>query len=114
MTARRKTNEQRRAHARRCEREGGYDRQRPRKQPLPARREERVPVTDHAVVRYLERVLGVDVEAIRRRIYSEQVREAAVTLVTCTLTIEAGYRAVLRDGVVVTVKPPLKGETCED
>lgn len=26
------------------------------------------PVTDHAVIRYLERVIGVDIESIRRKI----------------------------------------------
>ena len=31
----------------------------------------RHPVTDHALLRYLERVCGMDVEAIRGRIYAE-------------------------------------------
>ncbi len=29
----------------------------------------RLPVTDHAVVRYLERVVAIDVDAIRQRIH---------------------------------------------
>lgn len=37
-----------------------------------------VPVTDHAVIRYLERCKGVDIEAIRQRIAESQKKLASV------------------------------------
>lgn len=45
-----------------------------------------VPVTDHAVLRYLERVKGFDIEAVRREI-AALCREAG------------GARSMTRDGV---------------
>lgn len=57
-------------------------------------------VTDHALVRYFERVLGVDMET-PRRIIGHQVDEA-VRLGCCSVVIE-GYRYLITDGVVTTV-----------
>lgn len=58
------------------------------------------PVSDHAVLRYLERVEGIDVEAVRRRIGAtvQPGIEAGAKHV-----IHGGYRYVLSDTVVVTV-----------
>jgi hypothetical protein len=36
-----------------------------------------LPVTDHAVIRYLERVAAIDIEAVRKRIYDDTVRALA-------------------------------------
>lgn len=60
----------------------------------------RHPVTDHAVIRYLERVQGVDIEAIRRRIgrVADQGVEAGANGV-----ISGGFIYRIADGVVVTV-----------
>ena len=58
------------------------------------------PVTDHAVLRWLERFAHVDVEAIRRRIY-EETREAAHSGAT-RLTIN-GTEYRMENGVVVTL-----------
>lgn len=58
------------------------------------------PVTDHAVLRWLERFAHVDVEAIRRRIH-EETREAALSGAS-RLTIN-GTEYRLEDGVVVTL-----------
>lgn len=58
------------------------------------------PVTDHAVLRWLERFAHVDVEAIRRRIH-EETREAAHSGAT-RLTIN-GTEYRMENGVVVTL-----------
>jgi len=58
------------------------------------------PVTDHAVLRYLERVEGIDIEAVRRTI--GRTVDRAVRMGACG--VQAGgvtYR--LEGGVVVTV-----------
>ncbi len=52
-------------------------------------------ITDHAVLRYLERVGGLDVEAIRETIASDEVRALVVEL--------GGYgRGKLEDGTILT------------
>jgi len=62
-----------------------------------------VPVTDHALLRYIERVLGIDVAAQRSTIGEACARHQGAPCVK----IE-GARFLLRDGRVVTV---LDGET---
>ena len=60
-----------------------------------------VHITDHAVIRYLERVRGVDIEAVRREI------RAKVTLAQdypgATGILVDGFRYALANGAVVTI-----------
>ncbi len=60
----------------------------------------RLPVTDHAVLRYLERVCAIDIEAIRQRIYRD-VRPALTSGGT-GVTVN-GIRYRFKGGVVATV-----------
>ena len=60
----------------------------------------RLPVSDHAVLRWIERHGFVDVEAIRRRIYAE-TREALQSGATRLTLNGTEYRMV--KGVVVTL-----------
>ncbi|MCU0902424.1 MAG: hypothetical protein MUE83_00935 [Tabrizicola sp.] len=66
----------------------------------------RVRITDHALVRFLERVGGVDVDGLRQAL-SRSLEEAA-RLGAAAVVID-GYRYVLRvdeDGpILVTVEP---------
>nr|WP_321460424.1 hypothetical protein [uncultured Cohaesibacter sp.] len=57
-------------------------------------------VTDHAVVRYMERVLDMDIEAIRELIASET--SYAVQAKADALTAK-GKRYVFKNGRVITV-----------
>ena len=50
---------------------------------------DQLPVSDHAVLRYLERICGVDVDAVRRRIF--EAAESAV---------KHGARGIVVDGIV--------------
>lgn len=59
-----------------------------------------VHVTDHAVIRYLERVMGYDIESLRRQI-GHQMSPAA-ELGACGL-VRDGYRYVLLDRTLITV-----------
>lgn len=59
-----------------------------------------VPVSDHAVLRYLEHIAGVDVEAIRRRMW-QQARSAATTGASTTTVGGIKYR--ITKGHIVTV-----------
>ncbi|MCJ8142948.1 hypothetical protein MKI84_08465 [Ancylobacter sp. A5.8] len=61
----------------------------------------RVPhVTDHAVIRYLERSRGFDIEAVRREIGRKVAR--GVEAGACGVVVD-GVRFILRDALVVTV-----------
>lgn len=67
----------------------------------------RVIVTNHALLRYLERVGGFDIEGLRRAI--EQQIEAKTPEGASAIILD-GHRYVLRDGgpaarLVVTVMP---------
>jgi hypothetical protein len=60
------------------------------------------PVTDHAVVRYCERVLGMDMEGVRRHIW--ETCAASVTMGAACLRAE-GHRFEFAGGRVITVTP---------
>lgn len=57
-------------------------------------------VPDHAVIRYLERAKGVDIEAVRRHIADLVKRGVAAG---GDAVVVEGVKFVLRDNVVVTV-----------
>ncbi|MFB9148735.1 hypothetical protein [Roseovarius ramblicola] len=59
-------------------------------------------VTDHALIRYLERVEGVDIEAIRREIgrVADRGIEAGANAV-----ISGGFIFVISGPTVITVRP---------
>lgn len=62
-------------------------------------------VTDHAVIRYIERVLGIDCAPIRERIASDRLRQAHAVLGDGRYGIGSGHVAVVVEGRVVTVRP---------
>ena len=58
-------------------------------------------VSDHAVLRYLERVQGLDVELLRREIGRKV--DLAFAHPGCTGIVVEGFRYHLQNGVVTTV-----------
>ena len=62
----------------------------------------RIEVTDHAVLRYLQRVAGVDIEKLREEIKKETSLAGGV-LGSGKYMIGGGFRAVVSDGRVVTI-----------
>jgi hypothetical protein len=61
-------------------------------------------VTDHAIVRHLERAYGVDIDAIRAEIASPVV-QLAEGFGCGTVIGKNGTRVIIRDGCVSTVLP---------
>ncbi|AYJ87652.1 hypothetical protein D3Y57_19145 [Sphingomonas paeninsulae] len=61
-------------------------------------------VSDHAVLRYIERVIGLDVEAVRVKIASPTVQKA-VDFGCETVVLGTGQRIILHGDVAVTVLP---------
>ncbi len=58
-------------------------------------------VTDHALIRYLERVVGVDVERYRRDVAD---RVASAVALGATAVVSDGFRYTLAESAVTTVK----------
>jgi len=62
-------------------------------------------VTDHAVVRYLERVMGVDVDAVRAKILADGRRDLLPKIRFGKIRIADGSVVLkVREGRVVTVQ----------
>lgn len=61
-----------------------------------------VDISDHACLRYLERVKGVDIDALRTEMQTPALA-VANEFGAPTLIGRNGERLVIRDGVVVTV-----------
>lgn len=63
-------------------------------------------VTDHAMLRYIERGMGVDLQHVRLAILGPDSRQLHIKLLRdCTIPIGGGLRIVCKDGAVVTVVP---------
>ncbi len=60
-------------------------------------------VTDHAVLRYLEREKGMDIDAIREEMLSERVVEMIRFTRTGKVSVGNGRRLVVKDMAVVSV-----------
>jgi len=61
-------------------------------------------VTDHALVRYIERVHGYNLDPIRQMLLSPAV-VTACKLGSGNVILEGGHKAVVRDGKVISVLP---------
>ncbi len=58
------------------------------------------PVTDHAVIRYMERVMGLDIDALRRQIHADV--KHGIALGACGV-VKGGFNYRISQGVVVTI-----------
>ena len=75
-------------------------------------RQKDLTVSEHALLRYLERVRGYDIDALSGAVAPESVRRVALALGTGTYPVETeGYRYRIRvQGTVVTTVLPPSGE----
>lgn len=64
-------------------------------------------VSDHAVLRYLERVEGIDIEAVRRKLTVSAI-DTAASIGCDTVRLGDGTRLKLHGDVVSTVLEPRK------
>lgn len=62
-------------------------------------------VSDHAIVRYLERVTGLDIEACKKEILSKLPHEPVPINAEVFVTISGGMRYVIRDKLIISVTP---------
>ncbi|NND64789.1 MAG: hypothetical protein HKM24_02385 [Gammaproteobacteria bacterium] len=62
-------------------------------------------VSEHAIVRFLQRVENIDLEEIKKRILTQQVLELMGQLgLNGTFPTGAGFQVVVKNGVIVTIK----------
>ncbi len=59
-------------------------------------------VSEHALLRYLERIMGINLEDIKHEILNDKVASSIKMLGNGTYPVEE-YKIVVKDGVVVTV-----------
>lgn len=60
-------------------------------------------ISDHALVRYLERIEGIDMDEVRAKILDEATIKKIQFAKSCDI-ISNGYTLIVRDSVVVTLK----------
>ena len=65
-------------------------------------------VTDHAVVRWLERVHGLDIDAVRRAVLAEGRETWLASGATAIHAHQIGVTLIAEKGRVITVKPQTK------
>lgn len=69
-------------------------------------------ITDHAVIRYLERVKGIDIAAVRQEMRTVGL-EAAIAIGADTVKLANGCRMRLVGQKVVTVAPKPVVKKCK-
>lgn len=60
-------------------------------------------VSEHAVLRYLERTMELDLKAVENKILSEEVVSQYKTLGNGKYPVSNGCKAVIKDNVVLTI-----------
>lgn len=71
--------------------------------------EKKIVVSEHAILRYIERIMGVDLEEVRIKILPEDKKEMIKTLGNAKYPIN-GHSIVVKDNIVITVYPTEKGD----
>ena len=61
-------------------------------------------VSEHAILRWLERKHGVNRAKIEAEMLTDRAREAVGKMRTCKVTVD-GMKLVVKDGVVITAEP---------
>lgn len=62
----------------------------------------KIRVSDHALVRYLERVHGIDLEDVRREI-EDTVKDKVVSSISNQNIVVNGHRYCIRDSTITTI-----------
>lgn len=69
------------------------------------KREGEIIITEHALVRFFERVLGYDLKKVQEDLIPDIYRERAKGKFYTEMVVENSHRVVVRDGRVITVNP---------
>jgi hypothetical protein len=66
-------------------------------------------ITEHAILRYLERYKGIDIEKIKKEILPEHVLKQILFLKSGSFPINELIKIIVRNKIIVTVAPIKKG-----
>jgi len=61
-------------------------------------------ISEHAILRYMERVMGVDMEAIKERVLTNTVKTMIGNMGNGKYPINGGGKAVVRNNTIITVE----------
>ena len=63
-----------------------------------------ISVSEHAIIRYLERVKGVDIEILKNEILTDQIKNLIETLGgNGTYPSDKGFKALVKDFTITTI-----------
>ena len=65
----------------------------------------KIRISDHAVLRYLERTECIDIQRLKKTLLNKQMRKKIRCMGDGKYAIAGGLRMVVRDNTVVTVLP---------
>ena len=60
-------------------------------------------VSEHAILRYLERTMELDIKAIEKEILTDETLKQYRTLGNGKYPVANGYKAIIKDNVVITI-----------
>lgn len=67
--------------------------------------EKELQVTEHALLRYCERILGIDIEAIKELIKSQEIKQQVEVLgINGKFVHPDGFRVVIKDNKIITIE----------
>ena len=67
------------------------------------RQYKKLQITDHALVRYLERQTGINIQAVRDEILTQKLLDAYKHIGDGELPINDKVRAVVKNGTIITI-----------
>ena len=62
-------------------------------------------VSEHALLRYLERAKGIDIEQLRAEVLTPELVAMIKTIKSGKVPMPGGLRAIVKNSVVVTIEP---------
>jgi len=65
---------------------------------------EEIIISEHAMLRYIERALGVDLDAMKKEILTEALIAGVAFCRSGKFPIKDGIKAVVKNNVVVTIE----------
>lgn len=60
-------------------------------------------MSDHAIVRYMERVLGIDIEQITNQVITGDLKTKVNAMGNGTYGIVEGFKVIIKDNYILTV-----------
>ena len=63
----------------------------------------KIKVTEHAILRYIERVMGFDLETISNAILTDDVKKSIYQFGTCNMPFDDKHQIVVKEYSIITI-----------